>query len=586
MAARPAGAIPNAEVARLLREIGDLLELDQANPYRIRAYRNAARVIDGLTAPVALFDARQDTSLENLPGIGEDLAHTIRQLASTGRVPLLETLRTRVGPGELELVQVRGLGPKRIQALRKALKVRSVPDLRRAIEEGKVRALPGFGIRSEEKLRAELAARPSGSPRLLRATAVQYASALADHLRGVPGVRQIEVAGSFRRRRETVGDLDLLVESAAPAKAVAAFAAAPGVREILQQGEGGASIRLESGFQVDLRVVPAESFGAALYYFTGSKAHNIAVRRMAQEQGLKINEYGVFRGARRIGGRTEKEVVKAVGLPLIPPELREDRGEIAAAQAGTLPDLVSVDDMRGDLQMHTISSDGRDSLPAMVRAAAARGYGYIAITDHSPAVRVARGLDAAGFRTQWKAIERLNQRGARPRVLKSVEVDILADGALDLDDDTLAGFDLVTASVHSAFDLPAEKQTRRLLRAIRHPAVQILAHPTGRLIGERAAIKADWDQVFRAAAGRGVWLEVNAQPSRLDLDDLASRQAVALGVTLTISSDAHSAAELDLIRWGVDQARRGWVTARSVANSWPLTRLMRHRRPRAASQKN
>ena len=586
MAARPGEAIPNAEVARLLREIGDLLELDQANPYRIRAYRNAARVIDGLTEPVASVDARPDTSLENLPGIGEDLAHTIRELASKGRVALLDKLRTRVGPGELELVQVRGLGPKKIQALRKALRVRSVPDLRRAVEEGRVRKVPGFGVRSEEKLRAELAARPVGMPRMLRATAVQYASVLTDHLRKVSGVRRVEMAGSFRRRQETVGDLDLLVESASPAKAIAAFTAAPGVREILQQGEGGASIRLESGFQVDLRVVAAESLGAALYYFTGSKAHNIAVRRMAQEQGLKINEYGVFRGTRRVGGRTEREVAKAVGLPLIPPELREDRGEIAAAQAGTLPDLVSVEDLRGDLQMHTTSSDGRDSLPAMVRAAAGRGYEYVAITDHSPAVRVARGLDAAGFKAQWKAIELLNQGDGAPKVLKSVEVDILADGSLDLDDDTLAGFDLVTASVHSAFDLPDGKQTRRLLRAIRHPSVQILAHPTARLIGERAAIRADWDQVFRAAAGRGVWLEVNAQPSRLDLDDLASRQAVALGVTLTISSDAHSATELDLIRWGVDQARRGWVTARSVANTWSLTRLMRHRRPKRADREN
>jgi DNA polymerase (family 10) len=583
VAAKSAGAIPNAEVARLLREIGDLLELDQANPFRIRAYRNAARVIDGLTEPVAAIDARPETTLENLPGIGDDLAHTIRELASRGRVELLEKLRSRVGPGELELVQVRGLGPRKIQALRQALGIRSVPDLRRAIEQGKVREVPGFGARSEEKLRAELAARPAGEPRLLRATAVQYASVLTDQLRKVPGVRRVEVAGSFRRCRETVGDLDLLVESAAPARAVAAFTAAPGVREILQQGEGGASIRLESGLQVDLRVVPSESFGAALYYFTGSKAHNIAVRRMAQEQGLKVNEYGVFRGTRRIGGRTEQEVAKSVGLPLIPPELREDRGEIAAAQAGTLPALVAVEDLRGDLQMHTTSSDGRDSLGAMVRAAVGRGYEYVAITDHSPAVRVARGLDAGGFRVQWKAIDRLNQQGGRTRVLKSAEVDILADGSLDLDDDTLRGFDLVTVSVHSAFDLPVEKQTRRILRALRHPAVQILAHPTARLIGERAGIKADWDQVFRAAAGLGVWLEVNAQPSRLDLDDLASRQAVGLGVTLTIGSDAHSVAELDLVRWGVDQARRGWVTKKSVANAWPLATMLKRRRGAAVS---
>ena len=570
--------LPNTDVARLLREIGDLLELDQANPFRIRAYRNAARIIDGLTEPIAVVDAEPDTALETLPGIGADLARTIRQLASSGSVALLTRLRTRISPDELELLQIRGLGPKRIRALRAALGVRSVADLRRALEEETVRTVRGLGVRSEAKLRAELAARPTGPPRMLRATAAHYASLLADHLRAAPGVRQVEVAGSFRRCRETVGDLDLLVSSTAPAKAIRAFTEAQGVSAVLQQGDTGASVRLESGLQVDLRVVPAESFGAALYYFTGSKAHNIAIRRLGQERGLKINEYGVFRGSRRIGGRTEREVAKAVGLPWIPPELREDHGEIDAAPAGMLPDLVSVEDLRGDLQMHTTSSDGRDDLETMVRAAATRGYAYIAITDHSPAVRVTRGLDAAGFRAQGAAIDRLNRKPGKMRVLKSVEVDILADGSLDLDDRTLDRFDLVTASIHSAFELPATTQTRRIMRALRHPAVQVLAHPTGRLIGERAGMNADWDQIFRAAADQRVWLEVNGQPSRLDLDDVASRHAVSLGVTLTIGSDAHSAAELDLIRWGVDQGRRGWVSRHSVANAWPLATLLRRRR--------
>ncbi len=578
MPARSDEPLPNTDVARLLREIGDLLELDQANPFRIRAYRNAARVIDGLTEPIAVVDANPDTALENLPGIGEDLARTIRQLTSTGGVALLTRLRKRISPDELELLQIRGLGPKRIRALKTALGVRSVADLRRAIEDETVRTVPGLGARSEAKLRAELSARPAGPPRMLRATAAHHASHLADHLRAVDGVRQVEVAGSFRRCRETVGDLDLLVSSTAPAKVVRAFTEAQGVSEVLQQGEGGASVRLDSGLQVDLRVVPAESFGAALYYFTGSKAHNIAIRRLGQDRGLKINEYGVFRGSRRIGGRTEREVAKAVGLPWIPPELREDQGEIDAARAGTLPDLVTVEDLRGDLQMHTTSSDGRDDLETMVRAAAKKGYVYIAITDHSPAVRVTRGLDAAGFRKQGAAIEQLNKKSRSMRVLKSVEVDILADGSLDLDDRTLSRFDLVTASIHSAFELPAEKQTRRIMRALRHPAVHVLAHPTGRLIGERTGMTSDWEQVFRAAADLGVWLEVNGQPSRLDLDDAASRHAVSLGVTLTIGSDAHSAGELDLIRWGVDQARRGWVSKASVANTWPLAMLLRRRR--------
>lgn len=578
MASSRDGPLPNTDVARLLREIGDLLELDQANPFRIRAYRNAARVIDGLTEPIAVVDANPETLLEELPGIGEDLAHTIRQLAATGGVALLTRLRRRISPDELELLQIRGLGPKRIRALKSGLGVRSVADLRRALEEETVRTVPGLGARSEAKLRAELSARPTGPPRMLRATAAHYASLLADHLRAVDGVRQVEVAGSFRRGRETVGDLDLLVSATTPAKVIRAFTEAQGVRELLQQGDTGASVRLDAGLQVDLRVVPAESFGAALYYFTGSKAHNIAIRRLGQERGLKINEYGVFRGSRRIGGRTEREVAKAVGLPWIPPELREDHGEIEAARAGTLPGLVSIEDLRGDLQMHTTSSDGRDDLETMVRAAATKGYAYVAITDHSPAVRVTRGLDAAGFRTQGAAIDRLNAKRGRMRVLKSVEVDILADGSLDLDDRSLARFDIVTASIHSAFELPADRQTRRIVRALKHPAVQVLAHPTGRLIGERGSMNANWDQVFRAAADQGVWLEVNGQPSRLDLDDAASRRAVSLGVTLTIGSDAHSAAELDGIRWGVDQARRGWVSKASVANTWPLATLLRRRR--------
>lgn len=578
MPTAPAGSLPNAEVARLLREIGDLLELDEANPFRIRAYRNAARTIDGLSEPVSVVDANPETALENLPGIGADLAHTIRQLASVGRVPLLTTLRRRISAPELELLQIRGLGPKRIRALKQALRIRSVADLRRAVEAQRIRTVPGFGIRTEAKLQAELAARPSGAPRILRAVAAQYASVLADRLRGAAGVRQVEVAGSFRRGRDTVGDLDILVMSAAPRNAISAFITAPGVSEVLQQGEAGASVRLASGLQVDLRVVAPESFGAALYYFTGSTAHNIAIRRLGLERGLKINEYGVFRGSRRIAGRTERGVARAVGLPWIPPELREDRGEIAAAQDGVLPDLVSTADLRGDLQVHTTASDGRDDLATMVRAAADLGYHYLAISDHSPAVRITRGLNPAAFRAQGAAIDRLNQRKGGIRVLKSVEVDILADGSLDLDAATLGQFDLVTAAIHSAFDLPAAAQTRRIVRALRHPAVHVLAHPTGRLIGERAGMAAHWEEIFRTAAGEGVWLEVNAQPTRLDLDDQAARHAVSLNVGLTIGSDAHSAAELGLIRWGVDQARRGWVTARSVANTWPLATLLRRRR--------
>lgn len=348
----------------------------------------------------------------------------------------------------------------------------------------------------------------------------------------------------------------------------------PEVVEVLSQGQGGASVRLRSGLQVDLRVLDPESFGAGLYYFTGSKAHNIAVRRLAQGRGLKLNEYGVFRDSRRIAGRSEQAVARAVGLRWIPPELRENRGELEASRAGRLPRLVELDDIRGDLQCHTTGSDGRDTLAAMAHAAEALGYQYLAITDHTPAVRIVGGLDRAGFRRQARAIDRLNAR-SRITLLKGAEVDILRDGSLDLDDATLAAFDIVLVSVHSHFELSQREQTKRIIKALRHPAVQILAHPTGRMIGERAAIRVDLDELYEVAAAEGVLLEVNAQPTRLDLDDVAARAALERGLTLVINTDAHSVAELGFMRWGVDQARRAWATPHDIANTRSLDTLLK-----------
>jgi DNA polymerase (family 10) len=352
----------------------------------------------------------------------------------------------------------------------------------------------------------------------------------------------------------------------------------PETAAILASGRTRAAIRLGSGLRVDLRVMAPESFGAALHYFTGSKAHNIAIRRMGRERGLKLNEYGVFRGKRRIGGAQEQDVFDAVGLPWIPPELRENSGEIEAAAAGTLPKLLTLGAIRGDLQCHTTDSDGRDSLADMAAAAESSGYEYLAVTDHSPAVRVVGGMHAAGFRAQWKRIETLNRGLRKLTVLRGVEVDIHPDGTLDLDDRVLEGFDLVLASVHGAFTLSREAQTKRIMRAIAHPWVDILAHPTARQIGRRAPIDFDLDAVLTAAVETGVWIEVNAQPERLDLDDSACRRAVDLGVVLVVNSDAHSAAELGFMRWGVDQARRGWAEGTRVANTWPLDRLLRSRR--------
>lgn len=566
-------AVENAEVARIFREVADLLEISGANVFRIRAYRNAARVVEEHPEPVAALVAEHPEQLTELPGIGEDLAGKIAEIVRTGSLAAMRDLERSSPPGAAELMRVPGVGPKRAKILCEALGVRSIAGLARAARAGKIRELRGFGAKTEERIQRELAARAPEEHRVLRATAAQYGETLAAYLRELPGVTRVEIAGSFRRCKETVGDLDILVCARSGADVGERLAEYPEVEQTLARGPTKTSVRLRSGIQVDLRVLPERSFGAGLHYFTGSKAHNIAVRRLGQQRGLKINEYGVFRGSRRIGGREEADVFQAVGLPLIAPELREDHGELEAAAANTLPRLLELRDIRGDLQVHTTDSDGRDSLDAMADAAAAMGYEYLAITDHTPSVRIAGGLDRAGFRRQMKRIDALNARLHGLTLLKGAEVDIRSDGSLDLDDATLEELDVVVVALHSKLDLPEAEQTKRVLRALEHRSVDIFAHPTGRLIGQRRGALFDHDEVFRAAADRGILLEVNAQPQRLDLDDVAARSAVAHGVRLVVSTDAHATAELRFMRWGVDQARRGWVQKANVANTLHLDRL-------------
>jgi DNA polymerase (family 10) len=569
--------IENAEVARILREAGDLLELEDANVFRVRAYRNAARAVEELPEPVeSYFNGRR--SLTDIPGIGEDLAAKIAEIARTGSLSLLRDLKRDAPKGAVVLMHVRGIGPRRARLLSERLGIHSVKGLARAAREHRIRRLRGFGAKTENAILREIAAQGTEERRVLRAVAAQYGEELLAWLRATPGVTRAELAGSFRRCRETVGDLDALVATDDAPAVITRFISYPETQVVLARGRTRAAIRLRSGLRVDLRVLPEKSFGSALHYFTGSKAHNIAVRRLGQERGLKLNEYGVFRGKRWIGGREERDVFTAVGLPWIAPELRENSGELEAARSGKLPDLITLESIRGDLQVHTTDSDGRDTLSDMAEAARSMGYEYLAVTDHTPALRMIRGLDAEGFRKQWKRIGALNARLSGMTVLRGVEVDIHADGTLDLDHDVLAGFDLVLASVHSAFSLSRRAQTTRLLRAIEHPRVDVLAHPAARQIGRRAAIDFDLDQVLRAAVQAGVWLEVNAQPERLDLDDAACRRAVELGATFVVNTDAHSTAELRFMKWGVDQARRGWVEGAMVANAWPLSRLLRSRR--------
>jgi len=581
----------NAEVARLFRELADLLDIEGANPFRVRAYRRAARTIENHPDSVATLALEHPDDLTALPGIGEDLAGKIVEISRTGHLAALREEQQRLPRGLPALMNVPGLGPIRVRALFQKLGVKSPSDLREALRSGRVAKLPRFGQKLQERLLTELEEHRTGSSRVPRPIAAQYADQILEYMRGAPEVKQAVWAGSFRRCKDTVGDLDLLVTAQRAEPVTSRFVEYPETEEVIAHGPTRAAIRLRSGLQVDLRVLDAASYGAGLYYFTGSKAHNIAVRRLAQARGLKINEYGVWHNETRVAGRTEREVARAVGLPLIPPELREDRGEIEAARRRELPRLVTPTLIRGDLHAHTIASDGRNTLAEMGEAAAELGYQYLAITDHSPHLRVTHGLDAERLAEQRKAIERFNLQHRGCTLLAGAEVDILTDGSLDLDDETLWNLDLVVVSLHSSLALPRREQTRRVLRALEHPAVDILAHPTGRLLGRRAGAAIDLDEIARAAADRGIMLEVNAQPERLDLDDVAIQAALRHGVRLAISTDAHATTELGFMRWGVDQARRGWATAIDVVNCLRLAELrlrlhagrmaVRRRRPRA-----
>jgi DNA polymerase (family 10) len=565
--------VHNADIATVFDEIADRLEIQGANPFRIRAYRNAARTLGELPQEArALLEKGED--LTRLPGIGDDLAAKVREIVDTGRSSLLERLRRELPPAVTELLQIPGLGPKRVKALYHDLEVQTVEQLYRAARDGRIRALPGFGEKTELNILQAVEARTGQTRRFKLAVAAQYADALTAFLEGVPGVDQVTVAGSFRRMRETVGDLDILV-TAADSPVMQRFAAYDEVAEVLSAGSTRASVVLKSGLQVDLRVVEEANYGAALQYFTGSKAHNIAIRRIAQKLGLKVNEYGVFRGDQRVAGEDEASVYRSVGLPWIPPEMREDRGEIEAAHGGRLPRLVEFSDLRGDLHAHTKATDGHDSLRAMALAAKALGLEYLAITDHSRHLTVAHGLDPQRLARQCDEIERLNPELSGITLLKGIEVDILEDGSLDLPDEVLGRLDLVVGAVHSQFHLSRAKQTERILRAMDHPHFTLLAHPCGRLIDRREPYDVDMLRVIRHAKARGCFLELNAHPERLDLLDSHCQMAKEEGVLVSINSDAHSSFDFSNLKYGVGQARRGWLEKDDVLNTRLLAALRR-----------
>lgn len=592
----------NLEIAAVLEELADLLEIKGSNPFRIRAYRNVVRTVRDLTRPLAAM-VEEGADLTELPGVGKDLAAHIRELVETGELERLEEIGTEVPRSLRDLIRLDGVGPKKAKKLWEELDITSVDVLEQAIEDGRVEVLEGFGEKSVEKISRSIEAFRKHQGRFLLSEVDALVSPLLVHLRGSESVDRVEVAGSYRRRRETVGDVDLLLlpRDGRDREAMARFTGYPGAARIEAQGETRGRIVLRSGLPVDIRIVPRESFGVALHYFTGSKEHNVAVRTLGVREGLKINEYGVFRtddeGASDpgeaaatapeesapVGGESESDVFDALGMDWIPPVLRENRGEVEAARTGRLPSLIDLNDLRGDLQMHSTWSDGEHTLHEMAQACVARGYEYLSITDHSQAVTVAGGLKPAEVRKQWEEIDAVREEVTEIRLFRSLEVDILKDGSLDMPDDILVQLDLVLVSVHSFMGIGKVEMTDRVIRALEHPEVDILAHPTGRILNRREPFEMDVEAVLRAAAELEVAVELNAHPSRLDLHDGHLRRAKELGVKVVISTDAHSVADLALMSYGVDQARRGWLEKGDVLNTFRLEEFeaWRGRRNRA-----
>lgn len=557
----------NVEVARIFEELADLLELDGANPFRVRAYRNASRTVEALSADVAAMVARDPAELLKLEGIGKDLADKIVVIVQTGQLPQLEELKAKIPSGVVQMLRIPGLGPKKVAALFKELGLDTLEALKQAAEQGRIADLKGFGKKTEQSILEGIGLAAEAGQRVFLADAKAEADAIVADLQKLKSIKQATVAGSCRRRKETVGDLDVLVTSSDHNAAMDRLAANPLVVKVLARGDTKQRVRLKSGLELDLRVVPDESFGAASQYFTGSKEHNIVIRRRAQERGLKLNEYGLFRSDELVASRTEEDVYAAVALPWIPPELRENRGEIELAEQGNLPKLIELEDMRGDLHMHTTATDGMNSIREMAEAAKARGLKYIAITDHSKRVSMANGLDADRLRAHWKAIDKVRGEISGIEILKGIECDILEDATMDLPDDVLAEADWVLAVLHYGLKQPREQIDKRLLNAIRNPHVDAIGHLSGRLIGQRPGADLTFEDVLKAAADHGTWLEINAHPSRLDLDDIRAAAAKDRGIPIVINTDAHSTAGFDVMQYGIFQARRAGLEARDVSNT-------------------
>jgi DNA polymerase (family 10) len=566
--------VTNRQIASIFIEIADLLDLEEANPFRIRAYRNAARNILSSSKSMASL-VEEGFDLTSLKGIGEELSEKIIEIVRTGELAFLNELK-KGGSSELEpLLAIPGLGPNRVRLLHEKLKIESLHDLKEALQKGKLQTLRGFGPKLIAGIASGVEKKLYEEKRYRLFDVIPVAKGIVEELQASKGVIRIETAGSIRRRKETVHDIDIVASCEAGSDIMERFTALEEAGQIVMKGPTRSSIALKSGLHVDLRVVPKTAFGAALHHFTGSKSHNIALRKMAMEKGLKINEYGVFKADKRVGGEQEEDIYAALGLAYIEPEIRENRGEVEAAAGKKLPTLIVAEAIKGDLHVHSDYSDGTVSIREMALAARSKGYEYIAITDHTKHLTIGHGLDEKRLRRQLGEIDRINDEIDGITILKSAEVDILADGTLDLPDTVLRELDLTVCAVHYKMNLSMKEQTARILKAMENPYFSILAHPTGRLIGLREPYEVDMERIIEACSQRGCILELNAQPDRLDLNDIHCRMAKEAGVPIAISTDAHSVKDLELMEAGIGQARRGWLEKEDVVNTKSLKELMK-----------
>lgn len=561
----------NQEIANIFRQIAHILEIKGENPFRIRAYERAAQNIESIPEDIEIF-VKEDR-LQSIPGVGKDLEEKIKEIVSAGRLQFLEDLKKDIPQGLIDILNIPGVGPKTAKVLYEKLNIRDVVMLERMAHAGKIRKLPGMKEKTEENILRGIELLKRGRDRMDLKTASDVANSFVERLKKLREVKKINPAGSLRRMKDTVRDIDILVSSKKPKKIMDVFTTLPDVKDVLAKGPTKSSIVTKDGIQVDVRVIEDVSYGAALMYFTGSKTHNIKLRHIAIKKGLKLNEYGIFRKNKMVAGKTEEDMYKALGLPYIFPELREDRGEVERAAEGVLPRLVELEDIKGDLHVHSTWSDGGSSIEEIVIKARGMGYEYIAITDHSQGLKIAGGLDKKELATKRKEIEKLNKKYKNIKILFGAEVDIDSDGELDYPDDILKDMDIVIGAVHSGFKQSREKLTKRIIKACQNKYVDIIAHPTGKLWGAREPYELDLEEVFKACRDTGTMLEINSFPQRLDLNDINCRMAKDFGLRLVVNTDAHIAEQLEMMKFGIAVARRGWLEKENILNTLPFDEL-------------